>query len=108
MLAKVASLEELGLRELYNRLKDKGFKLSEEDISVEHERLTEDATIIIQVCILFSLLNIGEREQALLTYISLIPNLKFDFVKAKRWFGIKNDTATTEIYTLSLHDALPI
>ena len=51
MLAKVASLEELGLRELYNRLKDKGFKLSEEDISVEHERLTEDATIIIQVCI---------------------------------------------------------
>ena len=40
MLAKVASLEELGLRELYNRLKDKGFKLSEEDISVEHERLT--------------------------------------------------------------------
>lgn len=47
MLAKVASLEELGLRELYNRLKDKGFKLSEEDISVEHERLTEDATIII-------------------------------------------------------------
>ena len=68
MLAKVASLEELGLRELYNRLKDKGFKLSEEDISVEHERLTEDATIIIQVRILFSLLNIGEREQALLYF----------------------------------------
>lgn len=60
MLAKVASLEELGLRELYNRLKDKGFKLSEEDISVEHERLTEDATIIIQVRILFSLLNIDQ------------------------------------------------
>src|SRR3712207_7411699 len=24
------------------------------------------------------------------------------------WFGVFNDTATTEIYTLSLHDALPI
>ena len=25
-----------------------------------------------------------------------------------RWFFFFNDTATTEIYTLSLHDALPI
>src|SRR3712207_7994248 len=26
----------------------------------------------------------------------------------RRWFFFFNDTATTEIYTLSLHDALPI
>src|SRR3712207_7633227 len=26
----------------------------------------------------------------------------------KRWYFFFNDTATTEIYTLSLHDALPI
>src|SRR6266702_3985598 len=26
----------------------------------------------------------------------------------RRWFFCFNDTATTEIYTLSLHDALPI
>lgn len=108
MLAKVASLEELGLRELYNRLKDKGFKLSEEDISVEHERLTEDATIITQVCILFSLLNIGEREQALLTYISLIPNLKFDFVKAKRWFGIKKNSDLMKLFKMGLLEEVTI
>ena len=108
MLAKVASLEELGLRELYNRLKDKGFKLSEEDISVEHERLTEDATNIIQVCILFSLLNIGEREQALLTYISLIPNLKFDFVKAKRWFGIKKNSDLMKLFKTGLLEEVTI
>src|SRR2546430_7651402 len=34
--------------------------------------------------------------------LSLLPNLTFFF------FFFFNDTATTEIYTLSLHDALPI
>src|SRR5476649_3109528 len=33
------------------------------------------------------------------------PNTLFDFVD---FFFFFNDTATTEIYTLSLHDALPI
>src|SRR3989304_1434104 len=28
--------------------------------------------------------------------------------QAHAWFSFFNDTATTEIYTLSLHDALPI
>src|SRR2546423_1143623 len=28
--------------------------------------------------------------------------------RRKRWSFVFNDTATTEIYTLSLHDALPI
>ena len=29
-------------------------------------------------------------------------------LKGQVWFFFFNDTATTEIYTLSLHDALPI
>src|SRR2546430_17371424 len=29
-------------------------------------------------------------------------------IDSMRWFFFFNDTATTEIYTLSLHDALPI
>src|SRR5260370_2852219 len=31
-----------------------------------------------------------------------------DFVRVRSFFFFFNDTATTEIYTLSLHDALPI
>ena len=31
-----------------------------------------------------------------------------DFFRIKQSFFFFNDTATTEIYTLSLHDALPI
>src|SRR5216684_9000900 len=34
--------------------------------------------------------------------------LKSYFVKQNYFFFFFNDTATTEIYTLSLHDALPI
>lgn len=108
MLAKVASLEEISLRKLYKRLADKGFKLSKEDVSVEHEKLTEDATIISQVCILFSLINIGSKEQTLLTCISLIPNLKFDFVKAKRWFGTKKNSDLMKLFKMGLLEEVTV
>src|SRR5258708_39519904 len=39
----------------------------------------------------------------LLIYIPFLP-----FVRHSFFFFFFNDTATTEIYTLSLHDALPI
>lgn len=108
MLAKVASLEEMDLRQLYSSLKDKGFKLSEEDVSVSHERLTEDATIISQICILFSLIEIDEKEQLLLTFISLIPNLKFDFGKAKRWFGIKKNSDLMKLFKMGLVEEVTV
>src|SRR5688572_6597066 len=41
----------------------------------------------------------------------VIESIGFDdrtFIMPKGWFFFFNDTATTEIYTLSLHDALPI
>ena len=47
-LAKVAYLEELSLHELYAKLVECGFKLSEEDVSCEHEKMQNDETIIRQ------------------------------------------------------------
>src|ERR1035437_6401220 len=48
--------------------------------------------------------------RALSRYASIVPG--GDAVRAPIWLRIStlffNDTATTEIYTLSLHDALPI
>lgn len=87
-IAKVAYLEELSLRKLYQKLVEKGFKLSAEDVSCEHEKLQDDNTIIRQMCILFSLVDYSVEDQKLLTYISIIPNLQFDFSKAKEWFNI--------------------
>src|ERR1017187_6052283 len=37
-----------------------------------------------------------------------MPSEPVDAVTASQWCSFFNDTATTEIYTLSLHDALPI
>lgn len=45
-LAKVAYLEGMSLRALYRQLVEKGFKLSEEDVSCEHEKMQNDETII--------------------------------------------------------------
>src|SRR5258706_15744000 len=44
---------------------------------------------------------ISNRSYLFLFFFSLLPTLSF-------FFFFFNDTATTEIYTLSLHDALPI
>src|SRR5438477_12148223 len=38
----------------------------------------------------------------------MFSSLRFDLLFASYIFFFFNDTATTEIYTLSLHDALPI
>ena len=66
------------LHELYGKLLNKGFKLSEEDVSCEHERLLNDDTIIHQMCILFSLVKYSETDKTILTNISIIPNLRFN------------------------------
>src|SRR5258707_11304444 len=50
--------------------------------------------------------------QVMATYVSMLGTRsttpKASFVKTLAIFFFFNDTATTEIYTLSLHDALPI
>src|SRR2546429_9645409 len=40
--------------------------------------------------------------------VALVPNINNFFHPSILFFFFFNDTATTEIYTLSLHDALPI
>src|SRR5690348_18440975 len=42
------------------------------------------------------------------TQLSSVISLHFSLLSSLLFFFFFNDTATTEIYTLSLHDALPI
>ncbi len=101
-IAKVAHLEEMSLFELYRTLVEKGFKLSEEDVSCEHEKMQNDETIIKQMCILFSLVKYSETDKTILTYISVIPNLQFDFSKAKRWFKINKNSSLMKLYNMGM------
>ena len=101
-LAKVAYLEGMSLRALYRQLVEKGFKLSEEDVSCEHEKMQNDETIIHQMCILFSLVNYQEGDKQILTYISVIPNLQFDFSKAKKWFRIKRNSSLMKLFHMGM------
>lgn len=101
-IAKVACLEEMSLKELYEKLTEKGFKLSEEDVSCEHERLRNDNTIITQMCILFSLVKYNEADKKILTNISIIPNIRFDFSKAKKWFGVKKNSNLMKLFKMGM------
>lgn len=101
-IAKAAYLEGISLLELYNKLVEKGFKLSDEDVSCEHEKMQNDETIIKQMCILFSLVNYSEEDKIILTYISVIPNLQFDYKKAKQWFKIKKNSSLMKLYNMGM------
>ena len=101
-LAKVAYTEGMSFRTLYAKLVEKGFKLSEEDVSCEHEKMQNDETIIQQMCILFSLVKYSEEDKTILTYISVIPNLQFDFPKAKRWFKIKKNSSLLKLFQVGM------
>ena len=101
-LAKVAYLEGYSLSELYTKLVESGFKLSEEDVACEHERMQNDETIIRQMCILFSLVKYNDAQKMLLTNIALIPNLQFDFPKAKKWFQVQRNSTLLKLYTMGM------
>lgn len=101
-IAKAAYIEEMSLHQLYSKLVEKGFKLSEEDVSCEHEKLQNDDTIIRQMCILFSIVEYGKEEKILLTCISVIPNLQFDFAKAKKWFKTKKNGQLLKLFDIGM------
>lgn len=101
-LAKAAQLEGMKLGNLLDRLIDKGFKLSEEDVSGNHERLQTEDTIIRQMCILFSMVNVEEADKEILTYTSVIPNLPFDFEKAKGWFGVRKNSILKHLFDMGM------
>lgn len=101
-LAKVAQLEAIKLGTLLDRLIEKGFKLSIEDVSGSHEKLQNEDTIIKQMCILFSLVNVEEKYREILTYTSVIPNLPFGFDKAKEWFGIAKNSMLKQLYKMGM------
>lgn len=101
-MAKAAYLEGISLQELYSKLVEKGFKLSEEDVSCEHEKMQNDDTIIRQMCILFSLVKYNNEDKTILTYISVIPNLQFNFSKARKWFSIRKNSSLLKLFNMGM------
>lgn len=101
-LAKVAQLEEFSLQDLYGRLVELGFKLSQEDVSGNHEKLKSDHTIIEQMCLLFSLCAMNEKDQKILTWISIIPSIPFTKENAASWFGIHKNSDLKRLFDQGL------
>lgn len=101
-IAKAAYLENMSLRELYLKLVEKGFKLSEEYVSCDHEKMQNDETIIRQMCILFSMVSFSDADKRVLTYISVIPNLQFSFKNAKSWFQISKNSLLMHLFQIGM------
>lgn len=58
------------------------------------------------MCILFSLVRYSDTDKTILTYVSVIPNLKFNFTKAKKWFNIKKNNSLLKLFNAGMleHD----
>lgn len=101
-LAKVAQLEEFSLQDLYGKLVELGFKLSQEDVSGNHEKLRSDHTIVEQMCLLFSLCSVNEKDQKILTWVSIIPSIPFTKKNASSWFGIQKNSTLKRLFDQGL------
>ena len=44
--------------------------------------------------ILFSLVKYSDADKTILTYVSIIPNLRFEFKQAKQWFRIQKNSSS--------------
>lgn len=92
LLAKIADAEELLLYEFYETLLRCGFDMSSEEITAAHEKLHSEGTAVQQLSKVFRVYGRCPEEQTLLVQISTIPNIRFLFSQAKRWFLLRNRT----------------
>ena len=92
LFAKIADTEELLIYEFYQTLLRCGFDLSSEEVTATHEKLHSEGTVIQQLSKVFRVYGHCPEEQVLLVQISTIPNIRFFFAQAKKWFSLKNRT----------------
>ncbi len=92
LLAKIADSEELLLHEFYSSLVRCGFNISEEEVSLTHEKMHSEASVIEQLKKLFRVYGCSPEEQFLLIQTSTIPNIHFVFDQARKWFHLSNRT----------------
>lgn len=90
LLAKIAEQENGSLIEFLEELKASGFHLSKEEASSIHSKLQDDARIIVQLALLFSISKLSDEEKDLLVPISVIPSMAFTYTDAKEWFQQEN------------------
>lgn len=90
LLAKIANLEECSLTKFLERLKLLGFKLSDEEVMANHEKLHKEEKIIQQLAKLFSIVHFTKEEASLIVPVSVIPAMAFSYVNAREWLGQKN------------------
>lgn len=90
LLAKIANLEECSLMKFLERLRLLGFKLSDEEVTANHEKLHREEKIIQQLSKLFSIVHLTKEEASLIVPVSVIPSMAFSYTNAKEWFGQKN------------------
>ena len=89
LLARTANMEEWTIEELRRKLKDNGFRMSEEQVAGHHEKLRNEKKIIDQLKILFSLTSYQESFKRMVEQVSVIPAIPFRFRDISRWTSIQ-------------------
>lgn len=101
-ISKLAEYQDWSLNELYDKLEQKGFRLSDTKLSSEHERLNDEETIIKQLSNLFEIIGYNEEDVMVLTYSSMIPNLSYTVEQAREWFQIDCVSILNKLYEIGM------
>lgn len=90
LLAKIANLESVSLAEFKHNLINHGFDISQEKIAADHEALVEERKIMEQISILFSMSRCTLTQIELLTKLSVLPSIPFQYAQVHSWLGLSS------------------
>lgn len=100
LLAKVANRMADTLADCLKRLIDHGFALSEESVAADHEDIRSERKLQNQISILFSMERCTPVQSDLLTKLSVLPSIPFQYTQVNSWLELQNRSPLEQLVEL--------
>lgn len=100
LLAKLANRESVILSEFLQNLVNNGFRLSQESVSADHQALYKERRILEQISILFTMARCTSVQSQLLTKLSILPSIPFQFSQVSKWLGLTSRSSLEQLVDL--------
>lgn len=100
LLAKLANREAAMLSDFLQNLVNHGFHLSQESVAADHQALYKERKILEQISILFTMARCTSVQSQLLTKLSILPSIPFQFSQVSKWLGLTSRSSLEQLADL--------
>lgn len=100
LLAKLANRESINLSNFLLNLISRGFCLSQETVGADHQNLRKERKILEQISILFTMAHCTPAQAELLTKLSILPSIPFQFSQVSKWLELSSRSSLEQLAEL--------